>query len=65
MSDGAPVTVLCNGAMPPDREPNSPPPSTLDLNYLQQAGVKPVVHIGLPDFIRDVYHLLDRVSGPS
>lgn len=59
MSDGTPVTVLCNGAQNPERQASST--HSLDLNYLQKAGVKPIVRIGLPDFIRDVYHLPDRV----
>ena len=61
MSNGAPVTVLCNGANGPRRRSVLTAPGMLDLNYLQGAGVSPIVRIGLPDFVRDVYHLPDRV----
>ncbi len=61
MNASTPVTVLCNGADGSERETGSASSSILDLNYLEHAGVKPVVHISLPDFIRNVYHLPDRI----
>ena len=61
MSDGAPVTVLCNGANGPQGGQASAASAMLNLNYLQQGSTSPIVHIGLPNFVRDVYHLPERV----
>lgn len=62
MSDASPITVLCNGAKSPGRDLDSAlAGATLHLNYLQGIGDQPLVHIGLPNFVRDVYHLPDRV----
>jgi 7-cyano-7-deazaguanine synthase in queuosine biosynthesis len=51
----APVTVLCNGAR---RSGKKVPKDAVVLNYL---GNDPKVKLLLPDFVRDVYHLPDRV----
>lgn len=53
MTDGAPVTIRCNGADIPQAHQASAAPAVLNL--------LPIVNIGLPDFVRDVYHLPDRV----
>ena len=62
MSDGSLVTVLCNGAQRSGQDLDAVTRGpTLDLNYLQGMGTKPLVHIGLPNFVRPLYHLPDRV----
>ncbi len=61
MTDGAPVIVLCNGANGPEGGQAQAASAVLDLNYPQQGSTSPIVHIGLPNFVRDVYHLPDRV----
>ena len=60
MSNDAPVLVLCNGASPPSGE-HIEWRKELVLNYLARGGVSPNVRIGLPDFVRGVYHLPDRM----
>ena len=58
MSSDAPVFVLCNKAAMPDE--NSSERAPIVLNYMDSAGELANVKIGLPNFIRDVYHLPDR-----
>jgi len=61
MSDETLVTVLCNGADGPAGQSISAGTSVLDLRYTQEGQTEPLVRIGLPDFVRDVYHLPDRM----
>lgn len=56
MTRGASRMVLCNGASVP-REPKERQPLRLDY----REGHEPNVRISLPDFVRGVYHLPDRV----
>ena len=58
MSSDTPVLVLCNGASPPDE--NSGEKSSIVLDYLDREHGLPNVKLGLPNFVRDVYHLPDR-----
>ena len=58
MGSGTPVLVLCNGASPPDE--NSGEKGTIILDYLDSEGGLPNVRLGLPNFVRNVYHLPDR-----
>ena len=58
MSSDAPVLVLCNKASPPDE--NSSDNGAIVLDYLDREGGLPNVKLGLPNFVRDVYHLSDR-----
>ena len=58
MSSGTPVLVLCNNASAPDGY--SGDGDAIVLNYLDSAGDLAKVKIGLPNFVRDVYHLPDR-----
>ena len=58
MSSGTPVLVLCNNASAPDGY--SGDGDAIVLNYLDSAGDLAKVIIGLPNFVRDVYHLPDR-----
>ncbi len=60
MSTDAPVMVLCNEAAIP-RECSIKPRKNIVLDYLQRGEEPANVWIGLPDFVRDVYHLSDRV----
>lgn len=57
MSNDAPVTVLCNGAESL-QESTTCESKILNLNYL---GTSRNIRIGLPDFVRNVYHLPPRV----
>ena len=59
MGSGTPVLVLCNGASPP-RESSSGP-SAMKLDYQDSEGVLANVKLGLPNFVRSVYHLPDRM----
>lgn len=52
--------ILCNGAQLPKVTGEEPKFSRLELNYLPCHGRAPNVYIGLPDFVREVYHLPDR-----
>ena len=50
-------TFLCNGATPPRNLEES---SCTVLDYRGSGGRKPNVRLGLPDFVRSVYHLPPR-----
>ena len=58
MGSDPPVLVLCNRASPPDE--SSSDQSALVLDYQDREGVLANVKLGLPNFVRDVYHLPDR-----
>jgi hypothetical protein len=59
--DAAPhKLVLCNGADAPRGKHRARAGKLLKLSYLEGA-ISPNVHLGLPDFVRDVYHLPDRI----
>ena len=60
MNAGDPVTILCNDARVPDG--SSAAASKIQvLNYQSQGSISPNVRIGLPDFVRDVHYLPDRI----
>ena len=58
MGSDTPVLVLCNRAPPPFG--NSRGQDAIVLDYLDGDGGSANVKLGLPDFVRDVYHLPDR-----
>ena len=58
MSSDTPVLVLCNGAPPPNE--NSGEKRAIVLDYLDREHDLPNMKLGLPNFVRDVYHLPDR-----
>ena len=58
MSSESPVLVVCNGASAPSVTSTGKAPLVMD--YLERSGNQPKVRIGLPNFVRDVYHLPDR-----
>ena len=58
MGSEASVLALCNGASPPDDD--SGDQHVIVLDYLDRQDNLANVRIGLPDFVRDVYHLPDR-----
>ena len=58
MSSEAPVLVLCNGATNPDE--SSFGRDAMVLDYLGMDGSLANIRLGLPDFVRDVFHLPDR-----
>ena len=58
MGNDTPLLVLCNGASrPAERAADD---NVISLDYLQREGTQTNVRIGLPSFVRDVYHLPDR-----
>ena len=58
MRNVPPRTVLCNGADLPRQWTQSEP---LVLEYQESTGSSPNVKLALPDFVRDVFHLPDRI----
>ena len=60
MSAGNPVIFLCNDAQMADVDYTEASKIQI-LNYQSRCGTPPNVRIGLPDFVRGVYHLPDRV----
>ena len=58
MGSDTPVLVLCNRASP--RDENSSGRDAIVLDYLDEEGGSANVKLGLPNFVRDVYHLPDR-----
>ena len=58
MGSGTPVLVLCNGASRPAESPSER--SAMVLDYRDRQDVVANVKLGLPDFVRDVYHLPNR-----
>ena len=58
MGSDTPVLVLCNRASPPDE--SSSDQGAIVLDYRDGEGVLANVKLGLPNFVRDVYHLPDR-----
>ena len=58
MSSEASVLVLCNGATNPDESSYGRDPMVLD--YLGMDSSLANIRLGLPDFVRDVFHLPDR-----
>ena len=59
MGSDTPLLVLCNGASPPAERVADD--NVISLDYLQRESTQTNVRIGLPSFVRDVYHLPDRV----
>ena len=58
MGSATPVLVLCNGASPPGE--SSGDQSAIVLDYRDRSEGLVNVKLGLPNFVRDVYHLPDR-----
>lgn len=58
MRSDTPALVLCNGASPPDE--SSSVHGAIVLDYLEREGTLANVKLGLPNSVRDVYHLPDR-----
>ena len=58
MDSAAPALVLCNGASPPYEGAGGQ--RAIVLDYRDGGGGPVNVRLGLPDFVRDVYHLPDR-----
>ena len=59
MSSTAPILILCNGAnVPAGYEVQI---DTMRLNYRDHGTLSSNVRIGLPDFVRNVYHLPNRM----
>ena len=58
MGSGSPLLVLCNGASRPAESQSGQ--STMVLDYRDREGVVANVKLGLPRFVRDVYHLPAR-----
>ena len=58
MGSDTPILVLCNRASLPDE--NISEKGSIVLNYLGGEDVLVNVKLGLPNFVRDVYHLSDR-----
>ena len=58
MGSDSPVLVLCNGASSPDE--NFSEKKGIVLDYLDGEDVLANMKLGLPNFVRDVYHLPDR-----
>ena len=58
MGSDTPVLVLCNGASPPADNASDQEAKVLD--YLDREGGLANIRLGLPNFVRDVYHLPDR-----
>ena len=56
MSTGACRTILCNSAGKPRSGGE-----VLRLEYLEGKGITPNVRVGLPKFVRGIYHLPDRL----
>ena len=59
MTSDTPVLVLCNKASPPNE--NSSDRNVIALDYIDRVGHPANVKLGLPDFVRCVYHLSDRI----
>lgn len=59
MASDSPVLVLCNGASPPANGPEVK--RVITLEYRDSGDGIPNIRLGLPNFVRDVYHLPDRV----
>ncbi len=59
MASGSPTLVLCNGASPPANGTDGQ--QVISLDYRDTGDTDPTVRLGLPDFVRGVYHLPDRV----
>ena len=55
--DGKSAVYLCNGATIPEEVDSS---VCTVLDYRSSGGERPPVHLGLPDFVRSVFHLPDR-----
>jgi hypothetical protein len=58
MGSDPPVLLLCNRASSPDE--SSSDQSAIVIDYRDREGVLANVKLGLPNFVRDVYHLSDR-----
>ena len=56
-ADNSSASFLCNGAHPVDGTKHS---EYTVLEYRRIGDVKPIVHLGLPDFVTSVYHLPNR-----
>lgn len=59
MASRSPITVLCNGASPPTGHGEET--RLLQLSYFDTSKSVANINLGLPNFVRDVYHLPDRV----
>ena len=58
MRDVSPQVVLCNGANLPQQWSQYEP---LVLEYRESAGSAQNIKLALPDFVRTVFHLPDRI----
>ena len=58
MKNVSPQIVLCNGADPPQQLDQS---KLITLEYRDSVGSIPNVELALSDFVRDVFHLPDRI----
>ena len=58
MKNASPRIVLCNGANLPKQWSQFEP---LVLEYQESAGSSPNVKLALPDFVRGVFHLPNRI----
>ena len=59
MASDSPVLILCNGASTPADATEGQ--KVISLQYRDAGDGVPNVRLGLPDFVRNVYHLPDRV----
>ena len=59
MANRQPILVLCNGASPPPSDYSAY--RRLELSYLDGSDFSTKINLGLPNFVRDVYHLPDRI----
>jgi 7-cyano-7-deazaguanine synthase in queuosine biosynthesis len=61
MTQNLPKFVLCNGSDGAGIVPNDNKAKILHLNYLSITNYPQNVHVALPDFVRRVYYLPDRI----
>jgi hypothetical protein len=61
MTDAAPQVVLCNGADMPEELGRQDINEPLRLEYRASVGGEQNVKVSLPDFVRGVFHLPDRI----
>ena len=59
MASDSPALVMCNGASIPSDATEGQP--VISLDYRDSGDGVPNVRLGLPDFVRNLYHLPDRV----
>ncbi|MCL5265977.1 MAG: 7-cyano-7-deazaguanine synthase [Chloroflexi bacterium] len=61
MTEPTPLVILCNGADPPSKLRDTDREKLLRLEYRNSTEFEQNVTILLPDFVRDVFHLPNRV----